>query len=209
MKKILLILLLIIFLPSVFGDTMPFYMDNIPQNSLGVFQVSKEFNIYHLPDANLFPIKKYNLEFNPETMPDNMFAVLINEKQLGMLYVTDIGDDNWLEVLYNKTTGQKGWTNSVDRMQFLPWINFYNLYGRKYGLRMLKDTPKDLYVLRSRPDDLAQPISKLNYIRQIKLTKISGNWALVSVFDLDDTPKTGWLKWRNSDGKIYAFPNVN
>ncbi|MBQ7125704.1 hypothetical protein IJO12_01305, partial [bacterium] len=97
---------------------------------------------------------------------------------------------------------------TADNMQFLPWINFYNLYGRKYGLKMLKDAPKDLYVLRAKPDDLAQPISKLNYIKQIKLTKISGNWALVSVMDLDELPKSGWLKWRDLDGTIYVFPNV-
>ena len=39
-------------------------------------------------------------------MPDSVFAVLINEKQLGFLYVTDIGDDGWVEVLYNKKTGE-------------------------------------------------------------------------------------------------------
>ena len=126
-------------------------------------------------------------------MPDGVFALLLNEKKLGFLYVTDIGDDGWVEVIYDKMTGARGWVQTADRMQFLPWLNFYNLYGRKYGLRLLKDAPKEV---------------KLNYIQQIKLTAMRGNWALVSVFDLDRTPKTGYLRWRSSDGVIYAFPNI-
>ena len=124
------------------------------------------------------------------------------------MYVTDIGDDGWVEVIYDKFTGAKGWVQTQDMMQFLPWINFYNLYGRKYGLRFMKDAPEDLEVLKSKSDDNSQTVAKLNYIKQIKLTAIRGNWALVSVQDLDETPKTGYMKWRNTDGSIYAFPNV-
>ena len=140
--------------------------------------------------------------YDPETMPDRVFAVLINEKKLGFLYVTDIGDEGWVEVIYDKRTGAKGWAQVKDQMQFLPWRNFYNLYGRKYGLRMLKDAPKDLEVLRAKSEDLSQIVAKFNYVKQIKLTVIRGNWALVSVQDLDETPKTGYLKWREKDGTI-------
>ena len=149
-----------------------------------------------------------SFSYNPETMPDSVFAVLINEKKLGFLYVTDIGDEGWVEVIYDKRTGARGWVQTQDQMQFLPWRNFYNLYGRKYGLRLLNDTPKDLEVLRAKSDDLSQVVSKFNYVKQIKLTVIRGNWALVSVQDLDETPKTGYLKWRETDGTIYAFPKI-
>ena len=93
-------------------------------------------------------------------------------------------------------------------MQFLPWLNFYNLYGKKYGLRLLKDAPKDIEVLYAKSEDNSQIVSKLRYIKNIKLTVMRGNWALVSVFDIDKTPKTGYLKWRSGEGDIYAFPNV-
>ena len=120
-------------------------------------------------------------------MTDRVFDILINEKKLGFLYVTDIGDENWVEVIYDKRTGAKGWVQTQDRMQFLPWLNFYNLYGRKYGLRFLQDAPLDLQVLRAKSEENSQTLSKLNYIKQIKLTVIRGNWALVSVFDIDKT----------------------
>ena len=207
MKKFLIVLFLLLSLP-VFADTMPFYMDSVPKMALGLYQTDKEITLYSQPDSNSAEIRKMNFSYEPETMPDSVFALLINEKQLGFLYVTDIGDDGWVEVIYDKRTGAKGWVLTQDQMQFLPWRNFYNLYGKKYGLRFLKDAPEDLEVLRAKPEDLGQIVSKLNYIKQIKLTVIRGNWALVSVKDLDETPKTGYMKWRDVDGTIYAFPNI-
>lgn len=207
MKKFLLVLLMFIAIPA-FADTMPYYVDSIPKNSIGLYQTDEELSIYTHPDANSGLIKKMIFDYNPENMPDSVFAVLVNEQKLGYLYVTDIGDEGWVEVIYNKKTGAKGWVIAKDSMQFLPYRNFYNLYGKKYGLRILKNTPKDLEVLRAKSEDLSQIVSKFNYVKKINLTVIRGNWALVSVFDLDQTPKTGYLKWRETDGTIYAFPNV-
>lgn len=207
MKNFLIILAMLFMIP-VFADTMPFYMENIPKTALGLYQTDKEITLFSHPEGNSDIIKKMQFPYNPETMPDRVFALLINEKQLGFLYVTDIGDEGWVEVIYDKRTGAKGWVQTADRMQFLPWINFYNLYGRKYGLRILKDAPEDIEVLKAKSEDNSQIVAKFNYVKQIKLTAIRGNWALVSVFDLDKTPKTGYLKWRESDGSIYAFPNI-
>lgn len=207
MKKFLIILAMMLTLP-VFADTMPFYVGSIPEGVIGMYQTDKELTLYSHPEANSQVIKKMDFSYNPETMPDSVFAVLINDKKLGFLYVSDIDEDGWVQVIYDKQTSAKGWVQTVDRMQFLPWLNFYNLYGRKYGLRLMKDAPDDTKVLRAKAEDLSQNVSKLNYIKQIKLTTIRGNWALVSVFDLDKTPKTGYLRWRSNDGVIYAFPNI-
>lgn len=208
MKKFLIIVLMLIFSIPAFADTMPFYKDSIPKTALGLYQTDDDITLYSHPDSNSAEIKKMEFSYNPETMPDSVFAVLINEKKLGYLYVTDIADEGWVEVIYHKKTGARGWVKTKDQMQFLPWRNFYNLYGKKYGLRFFKDSPEDLEVLRAKPEDLGQIVSKLNYVKQIRLTVVRGNWALVSVKDLDDTPKTGYLKWRDSDGTIFAFPNI-
>ena len=207
MKKFLVFLSMFIIMP-VFADTMPFYMDSIPKGTLGLYQTDNEVSLYSHPEANSNMIKKMEFLYLPETMPDNTFAVLINEKKLGFLYVSDIADEGWVEVIYDKRTGAKGWVQTADRMQFLPWLNFYNLYGKKYGLRLLKDAPKDIEVLYAKSEENSQIVSKLRYIKQIKLTVMRGNWALVSVFDVDKTPKTGYLRWRSSEGQFYAFPNV-
>lgn len=207
MKRLIIVFLMMLTLP-VFADTMPFYMNSIPRGTIGLYQTDESVTLYSEPEANSNVIKKMEFTYKPETMPDSVFALLINEKKLGFLYVSDIGDDGWVQVIYDKHTGAKGWVLTSDRMQFLPWLNFYNLYGRKYGLRLLKDTPDEIEVLHAKSEDDSQTISKLNYIKQIKLTAMRGNWALVSVFDLDKVPKTGYLKWRSSEGVIYAFPNI-
>lgn len=196
------------FMLPVFADVMPFYINSIPKDAIGMYQTGENITIFSEPEANAKTIKKFDFSYNPSSMPDGMFALLLNEKKLGFLYVSDIGDDGWVEVIYDRHSGARGWVLTEDRFQFLPWLSFYNMYGRKYGLRLLKDTPDEIEVLHAKSEDLSQNIGKLNYVKQIKLTAIRGNWALVSVFDIDKTPKTGYLRWRSNEGKIYAFPNI-
>ena len=207
MKTFLIILCLFLMMP-VWADTMPFYMNSIPKNAIGMYQTGENITLYSHPEVNSAVIKKLDFSYNPETMPDNVFAVLLNEKKLGFLYVSDIGDDGWVEVIYDKITGAKGWVQTEDRFQFLPWLSFYNMYGRKYGLRILKDAPDEIETLHAKSEDLSQNVATLRFVKQIKLTVIRGNWALVSVVDIDKTPKTGYMKWRGTDGTIYAFPNI-
>lgn len=207
MKKILIILCLFFMMP-VLADTMPFYMNSIPKNAIGMYQTGENITLYSHPEANSAVIKKLDFSYDPNTMPDNVFAVLLNEKKLGFLYVSDIGDDGWVEVIYDKITGAKGWVQTEDRFQFLSWLSFYNMYGRKYGLRILKDAPDEIETLHAKSEDLSQNVATLRFVKQIKLTVIRGNWALVSVVDIDKTPKTGYMKWRGTDGTIYAFPNI-
>jgi hypothetical protein len=104
MKKFLILLFLLLGLP-VFADTIPFYMNPIPKTSIGVYQTDKDLSLYVAPENNAKIIKKMEFSYNPETMPSGVFVVLINEKKLGYLYVTDIGDENWIEVVYDKRTG--------------------------------------------------------------------------------------------------------
>lgn len=207
MKKLLLIICMMFMLP-VFADVMPFYVNSIPKDAIGMYQTGENITIYSEPEANSKTIKNVEFSYKPETMPDGMFAVLLNEKKLGFLYVSDIGDDGWVEVIYDRHTGARGWVLTEDKFQFLPWLSFYNMYGRKYGLRLFKDTPDKIEVLRAKSEETSQNVDKLNYVKQIKLTAIRGNWALVSVFDIDKTPKTGYLRWRSDEGVIYAFPNI-
>ena len=207
MKKIILIIGMLFMIPC-FADTLPYYTSAVPKSAIGVYQTGDNLTIYSHPDSNSHVVKTFDFSYKQESMPDGVFAVLINERKLGMLYVTDIGDDNWIEVMYDKHTGATGWVMAEDKFQFLPWINFYNMYGRKYGLRLFKDAPDSIDILHSKSEDLSQGVAKLNYVKQIKLTRLSGNWALVSVLDLDKVPKMGFMRWRSDDGKIYAFPNI-
>ena len=207
MKKFLIFLSLILMIPA-YADTMPYYSKSMPKKAIGVYQTGDSITIYSHPEANSKVLRTFDFSYNPETMPDGVFALLLNERKLGLMYVSDIDDDGWVEVIYDKHTGAKGWVKTEDRFQFLPWISFYNMYGRKYGLRILKDAPDSVDILHAKSEDLSQNVGKMNYVKQVRLTKIQGNWALVSVVDLDKVPKTGYMRWRGDDGSIYAFPNI-
>ena len=165
MKKFLLTFCMLLILP-VFADNMPFYVDTIPRNVLGMYQIGQNIKIYSKPDINSKIIKEMEFSYIPETMPDNTFALLLNEKKLGFLYVSDIDDDGWVEVIYNRMNNAKGWVQTEDRLQFLPWLSFYNMYGRKYGLRLMKDAPEEVENLHAKSDDLSQNISKIRYVKQ-------------------------------------------
>ena len=207
MRKFIIFLAMFFMLP-VLADTQPYYMNNVPKSSIGLYQTGENLIVYSEPDPESKVLRVFDFSYEQESMPDGVFAVLINSKKLGLMYVTDVGDDNWVEVIYDKHLGAKGWVQTEDKFQFLPWISFYNMYGRKYGLRLFKDTPNEVETLHAKSDDLSQNVGKLNYAKKIRVVSIRGNWALVSVYDLDKTLKTGYLKWRNTDGTIYAFPSV-
>ena len=191
---------------AVRANYMPFYSDAIPNDALGVYQAVKEIRIYDSPQDNAK--EKFCLKIDyTKDMQDGIFAAFVPEKQLSFLYVTDVGE-GWVEVLYDKNNNLKGWIKLSDPYLFNSWMTFYNMYGRKYGLKLMKDLPSDYKVLKSAPEDNAQVVSRINYPTKINLTALRGNWALVSVLDMDKTPKTGYLKWRSAEGDIYAFPEI-
>ena len=79
MKKLLLIICLMFMLP-VFADVMPFYVNSIPKDAIGMYQTGENITIYSEPEANSKAIKNVEFSYKPETMPDGMFAVLLNLK---------------------------------------------------------------------------------------------------------------------------------
>ena len=76
MKKILLMICLFFMLPA-FADNMPFYVNTIPKDAIGMFQTGENITIYSHPEANSKIVKTMDFSYNPETMPDNTFALLI------------------------------------------------------------------------------------------------------------------------------------
>ncbi len=204
-KKIITLMAILTTALSVWAGYMPYYSNSIPTDSLGVFQVTETLKIFDEPTENA--TEKFVLKFDYNDMPEGIFAAFVPEKQLSFLYVTDVGD-GWIQVLYDKDENLRGWIKVEDKFLFNSWMTFYNMYGRKYGLKLMKDLPESHKVLKSAPEDDAQVVSRINYPQKIKMTALRGNWALVSVLDMDKTPKTGFLKWRDSNGAIYAFPEI-
>ena len=181
-------------------------------NTFGVYQVGHTIVVYSEPDENS-TIKQKIVWGDENVVPQDikladMFILYLKNKDLALMAVTDETDD-WVEVIYDSKTGAKGWIKKDDPYKFNTWVNFYNMYGRKYGLMYLKGTPESSKSLYGSPDDEdSKAISSVTLAKAIKLTNVSGNWLLAIIYDVDHSQKIGWLKWRTKEGQIYLFPAI-
>lgn len=210
MKKLVLIItLLLMSTLSVFANILPSTSNDIPNNSIGMYQVGQRIVVH--AEANSDSKIVFDREVNYSMMLgakfDNMFGVLLPQKELGFVYATDY-DEDWVEVIYDKTRNLKGWAHKEDDFQFLPWITFYNMYGRKYGLLQLKNSPLGVNDIRTQPNIDSQLVGKTVRPKQIRLTSIEGNWLLVSILDVTSYTYTGYIQWRNTEGQYYLFPDI-
>lgn len=217
MKKTILFLIFTVilgvstFLSAAAKDIVPIRPNIAQVNTIGMYQVGNDITIYAEPDENsqiLYRVRWNEDEFFPaEIGAENFFVVLLPKKSLALVSVMDYNDE-WVEIMYNNSTGKTGWIKKDDPYKFMTWIGFYNTYGKKYGLTLLKSSPEFCNNIKASPDDLAKTISTINHPQKINLSIIRGNWALVSVLDMDRTPKTGYVRWRSDDGVRYFFPTL-
>ncbi|MCM1338210.1 MAG: hypothetical protein NC191_00890 [Muribaculaceae bacterium] len=180
-------------------------------NTIGLYQVGNDVKIYKEPSEDsqiLYRIRWNNTEFFPDEIGfDRFFVVFLEKKALALVAAVDYTDD-WVEIVYDNSKGLTGWIKRDDPYKFMTWINFYNTYGKKYGLTLLTGSPEYCKEIKSTTEDSAKTISTINYPKKINLSVIRGNWALISVLDLDRTPKTGYVRWRSDDGIRYFFPDL-
>lgn len=213
MKKILLSLIIFLglILPVSAQNVMPVDVSFKNTHTIGLYQVSNNITLYKAPDEKsdvAYGIKWNKYSIFPESLSfQDVFVVFLPAKSLALMAVTDETDE-WVEVIYNNSTGAKGWIKKDDPYKFMNWINFYNMYGRKYGLYILKGAPESVFEMRSATEANSQLVATMNHPSKINLSVIRGNWALVSVLDLDRTSKTGYVRWRSDDGVKYLFPAI-
>lgn len=213
MKKFLLILSILLMLPlsGYCADVVPQYVSIQQTNTLGLYQAPNEIMLYKEPSEAstlVHSISWIGEKIFPESVrPQDLFVVYVPSKNLAYLAVTDETED-WVQVIYNNSTGAKGWIKKDDPYRFSTWIMFYNMYGKKYGLNLLKEAPESAKDLHVATDDKSQIVGTINMPKKINLNLVRGNWALVSVMDIDRTPKTGYVRWRSDKGVKYYFPAI-
>lgn len=213
MKKFLLILSILLMLPlsAYSADVVPQYVSIQQTNTLGLYQAPNEIMLYKEPSEAstlVHSISWIGEKIFPESVrPQDLFVVYLPSKNLAYLAVTDETED-WVQVIYNNSTGAKGWIKKDDPYRFSTWVMFYNMYGKKYGLNLLKEAPESAKDLHVATDDKSQIVGTINMPKKINLNLVRGNWALVSVMDIDRTPKTGYVRWRSDKGVKYYFPAI-
>lgn len=213
MKKLLLILAIFLLVPikAFCADVIPQCISVQQTNTLGIYQAPNEIVLYSEPSEAstlVHSISWVGDKIFPESVkPQDLFVVYLPAKNLGFLAVTDETED-WVQVIYNNSTGAKGWIKKDDPYRFSTWVMFYNMYGRKYGLNLLKEAPAEAKDLHVSTDEKSQIVGTINMPKKINLNLVRGNWALISVMDIDKTPKTGYVRWRSDRGVKYYFPAI-
>ena len=214
MKKFLLILAIFLLMPlSGFcaENVVPQYVSVENTHTFGLYQAPNEIILYKEPSETstlVHSISWIGSKIFPESVkPQDLFVVYLPDKNLAFMPVVD-ETEHWVQVIYNNATGAKGWIKKDDPYRFYTWVMFYNMYGRKYGLNLLREAPAEAKDLHTSTDDKSQIVGTINMPQKINLNVIRGNWALVSVMDIDKTPKTGYVRWRSDEGVKYYFPAI-
>lgn len=213
MKKIILLLSAMLLCGTAYAkDVIPSKVFGSDDHSFGVYQMSeKSMTLFAEPDEKSVIVQ--NLSWDDESVDlegvelQDLFVLYLPDRNLALLTVVDETED-WVKVVYNSKTGNSAWLKKDDPYKFMPWGTFYNIYGKKYGLYQLKQAPESSNVIRVGADNFAQVVGELNMPKKIVLSVIKGNWALVSVVDLDKYPKTGFVRWRGDNGEKYYFPLI-
>lgn len=212
-KNLIASIFLMIFaaLPVFCADVLPKYTTNLHTKTYGFYQVGKFIQLHEEADENSKIIQTISWtqdKLMPEGLKyDDVFSVFIGSKELALMAVEDETED-WVKLIYDNKNNKSGWMKKDDPYKFMTWVNLYNSYGRKYGFKILKDAPEAVLSLHADTEDTSQVVAQLNHPEFIKLNVIKGNWALVTVVDLDRTPKTGYIRWRSDDGVKYLFPAI-
>jgi hypothetical protein len=214
MKKFLIVLAIMLLAPLYAysaNNIIPEYVSIQNTSTFGLYQAPNEIVLYKEPSESsniVNSISWIGSQIFPESVNfKDLFVVYMPDKNLAFLAVSDETED-WVEVIYNNSTGDKGWLKKDDPYRFMTWVMFYNTYGRKYGLKLLKESPAEAKDIHSSTEDNSQIVGTINMPQKINLTAIRGNYALVSVFDMDKTPKTGYVRWKSDKGVKYYFPDI-
>lgn len=214
MKKIFVLFafILALILPAN-ANVMPYYTNSINTNSIGVYQATNSIVVRKEPNdiaPLLFAINWNDTSYNCDKISaSNLFAVYMPKRNLAFLTVVDESDnEDWVQISFNQNGYKTGWVKKDDDFRFMNWRTFFNLYGRKYGLYYMKDAPEDSKTIYGSSADNSQQIGKITYPQNVKLTAVKGNWMLINAYDVDRMEKIGWIKWRNTNGEIYLFPDI-
>lgn len=106
-----------------------------------------------------------------------------------LLVTTRRGD--WLEVEYDDA-GRTAWLKPERRWNYTPWEQF--LKGRM--VQFLRNSPKKQQQVVPRPGTAEG--TPLTSNRLMKVILAQGDWVYV----LLDQNSAGWIRWRDSDGRL-------
>jgi len=217
MQKFLIIFLFLFFgIAPVCADHSPYYI-NSSHIGAGVISVEDDITIYEKENVKSGVVALIKIEDNKiaikekgikNPLIETTFIIYKKNPQYAFLSVEKDTDDFYY-VCYDRKRNLFGWVLKKDTIDFINWESFLNLYGRKFGIYLLRNVPDNYKKLYSAPDTNSTLVDSFNFPKHIALWLIKGDWVLVKVTTYDGLTKTGWMRWKLDDNTIIAFPDFS
>ncbi len=216
MKKLFILLFIILSTTVAFADYMPAYVNPSFYYGNGLISLDDSVLIYDSDNDNANVIASVTLDNGniivreksvPYSEIENTFLAVSNEKKI-MLMPVEYDTDDWYYVCYNQKMKLFGWIKKTEKIDYMSWSEFFNLYGRKYGIYLFRNINPKNKVLYSSSDIKSTKVDEFSFPKHTSLWLISKDWMLVKITTYDGETKTGWLKWRLDNGSIIAFPDL-
>ena len=210
LNKKIFILVLLLGLAS-FADVMPYYVDSLNNNLIGFCKVESPLNIRQEPSENSAITETLDFDYNNSLQCssgtcsfEKVFSVYSKKNKVAMLSTVD-ETEGWAKVCYNEINPFCGWIKEDDNNKFYNWRDFYGVLGKKYGLYPFKNIEKKDKILYSSNKYDSNSTGKMLLPKIIFPWLVSGNWILVKAHDYDNSIKTGWINFRDENGKLKYF----
>jgi len=196
------------------ADVMPYYINSLRRYGIGYTQVTSPLVMRREPklDAEILETLNFNYKIEETTCEKNKERCDINEvfasysKSKKIAFMTTLDSvDGWNLVCFNQSEMPVcGWVEE-EKNKYYTIAEFFEIFGRKYGVYLFKDLQKIDKVLYAAPVKQTNSTGSLEMPKIINPWLIRGNWMLVKAMDFQSKAKTGWLNYRGNDGKLRLF----
>lgn len=215
MNKLILTIVLFIFALPCFADYLPGYVDSSAFYGKGVILINDALVVYDKDDDGARPLMKlknaealkYSLQGVKNAPVEDVFSAYSKDKKL-LIMPVEADTDDWYYVCYNQKLKLFGWVKKSENVDYASWEDFFNIYGRKFGVYIFRNADEKYKRLYSSPNG-GRLVDDFYFAKQAALWLMSGDWMLVKVLTYDGKTKTGWMRWRLEDGTLIAFPDFN
>ncbi|MDD3594357.1 MAG: hypothetical protein PHX18_07000 [Candidatus Gastranaerophilales bacterium] len=212
---IILILAVMIPMRSLFAvEYTPKYHNNIKNYGIGLYFATGAVTIYEQPDEKSRVLEKMNWDNKSvytlagTQKPQNVFAVFSPKKGMAGFIALDEEETSYTKIIYNGQSNLSGWIKNDPDCRVFYWGELFQKFGSARGLYFFADTRKEDRILRLTPQEDGAISYEFLYPKAVKAQLVRGNWVLLRVGEYDGTQKIGWFKWRNADGTLNMFLNI-
>lgn len=196
------------------ADVMPYYINSLRRYGIGYTKVTSPVVMRREPKLEGEILETLNFNYKEEITTctinkercdiNEVFAAYSKTRKMAFMTTLDAVDD-WNLVCFNQSEKPVcGWIEEKDN-KYYTLGEFFNEFGRKYGVYLFKDLQKADKILYGAPLKQTNSVGSIEMARNIAPWAIRGNWLLVKVHDFNNEMKTGWINFRGDDGKLKLF----